>query len=104
MARDVKISLSVDTLAVVTGTYISQARACQTDEWKLALRESIRAVQMREPTSDLKYFQLVVAWANSFNDAGRCDQTRLRTARQVQQTYLDRWGDYRCKLSPHLVC
>jgi hypothetical protein len=107
VARDIKISPLLDNLAVVTGTYISQARACKTDEWKLALRESIIEVQKREPTSDLKYFQFVVAWANSFNDGGGCDQTRLRTARQVQRTHLDRFirgGDFGCKLSPYLVC
>jgi hypothetical protein len=107
VARDIKISPLLDNLAMFTGTYISQARACKTDEWKLALRESIIQVQKREPASDLKYFQLVVVWANSFHEAGGCDQTRLLTARQVQRTYLDRFirgGDFGCKLSPNLVC
>ena len=107
VARDIKILPLLDNLAMFTGTYISQARACKTDEWKPALRESIIQVRKREPASDLKYFQLVVVWANSFHDAGGCDPTRLMTARQVQRTYLDRvirGGDFGCKLSPNLVC
>jgi hypothetical protein len=106
VAREIKISPLLDDLAMFTGMYISQARACKTDEWKLALRESLIQVQRRESASDLKYFQLVIAWANSFQ-AGGCDHVRLVTARQAQQTYLDRFslrGDYGCKLSPNLVC
>ena len=106
-ARTVQISPFVDNLAMSTGTYISQARACKTDEWKRALRESVIEVRRRKPESDLKYFQLVVAWANRY-EALVCDQTALLTIRQAQQTSLDRFieedRDSRCKLSPHLVC
>jgi hypothetical protein len=77
-------------LAVFTGKYIGQARACHSDEWKPALRESIIQVQKREPASDLQYFQAVVGWANGA-EAGGCEQTRLLTARQAQRTYLDRF-------------
>src|SRR5215472_16920376 len=52
VARDIKISPLLDNLAMFTGTYISQARACKTDEWKPALRESIIQVRKREPASD----------------------------------------------------
>src|SRR5262245_37870998 len=57
-------------LAKSTGSYIGQARACKTDEWKPALRKSIKEVQKRRPGSDLRYFQLVVDWANRYEARG----------------------------------
>jgi hypothetical protein len=107
-ARDIKISPLLDNLAIVTGTYISQARACKTDEWKLALRESVTQVRKRQPGSDLRYFELVVEWANRYEALG-CDQTTLLTMRQAQRTYLDRfiWDrDSGCKILPrsNFVC
>ena len=106
-AREIKISPFIDDLAMSTGTYISQARACKTDEWKPILRESIIEVKKRERSNDLRYFQLVVEWANRYEALG-CDQTTLLTIRQAQQASLDRFirthYDSRCKLAPHLVC
>ena len=105
VARDIKISPLLDNLAMFTGMYVSQARACKIDEWKLALRESIIQVQKRQRVSDLKYFQLVVEWANRYEALG-CDQGTLLMTRQAQQTHLGRfieaWPE--CKLSPSLVC
>jgi hypothetical protein len=108
VARDIRISPLLDNLAMATGTYISQARACKTDEWKLALRDSVAQVRRRQPGSDLRYFQLVVEWANRYEALG-CDQTTLLTIRQAQRTYLDRFvwdGDSGCKILPHsnFVC
>jgi hypothetical protein len=80
----------LDQLAKSTGSYISQARACKTDEWKLALRKSIKEVQKRQPGSDLRYFQLVVDWANRY-EARDCDQQRLMTAEESQRIDLDRF-------------
>jgi len=80
----------LDQLAKSTGSYISQAMACKTDEWKLALRQSIIEVQKRQPGSDLRYFQLVVDWANRY-EARDCDQERLMTAAASQRIDLDRF-------------
>jgi hypothetical protein len=108
-ARTIQISPLLDNLAMFVGTYISQARACKTDEWKRALRESVIEVRRRKPESDLKYFQLVVAWANRY-EALVCDQTMLLTTRQAQQISLDRFIEEdrasRCKLfsNPMFVC
>lgn len=102
-ARDMKTPL--DQLAMSTGIYISQARSCKTDEWKLALRESMIEVQKREQASNLKYLQLVVEWANRYEALG-CDKTTLLAITQAQQTSLERfiWANPECKLSPQLVC
>ena len=106
-AREIKISPFIDDVATSTGTYISQARACKTDEWKPIIRESIIEVKKRERSNDLRYFQLVVEWANRYESLG-CDQTTLLTIRRAQQASLDRFirthYDSRCKLAPHLVC
>jgi len=80
----------LDQLAKSTGSYISQAMACKTDEWKLALRQSIIEVQKRRPGSDLRYFQLIVDWANRY-EARDCDQERLMTAAASQRIDLDRF-------------
>jgi len=80
----------LDQLAKSTGSYISQARACKTDEWKPVLRQSIKEVQKRRPGSDLTYFQLVVDWANRY-EARDCDQERLMTAKASQRIDLDRF-------------
>ena len=108
VARDIKISPLLDSLAMFTGTYISQARACKTDEWKLALRESVIQVQKWKPERDLKYFQLIVEWANRYEALG-CDQRTLLRIRQALRTYLDRFIEDRdsgCKILPHsnFVC
>jgi hypothetical protein len=108
VARDIRISPLLDNFAMVTGTYISQARACKTDEWKLALRESVTRVRKQQPANDLKYFQLVVEWANRYEALG-CDQTMLLTFKEAQRTYLDRFFqdmDFGCKILPHsnFVC
>jgi hypothetical protein len=108
VARDIRISPLLDNLAMSTGTYISQARACKTDEWKLALRESVIEVRKRQPGSDLRYFQLVVEWANRYEALG-CDQTTLLTMRRAQRAYLDRLiedRNYGCKFLPYsnFVC
>jgi len=106
-AREIKISPSLDYLAMSTGTYISQARACKKDEWKPVLRKSIIEVKKRDRSNDLRYLQLVVEWANRYEALG-CDQTTLLMIRQAQQASLDRFirthYDSQCKLSPHLVC
>jgi hypothetical protein len=106
-ARTVQISPLLDNLAMSTGTYISQARACKTHEWKRALRESAIEVRRRNPESDLKYFQLVIAWADRY-EAPVCDQTAPLTIRQAQQISFDRFIEEDrasgCKLSPDLVC
>jgi hypothetical protein len=103
VARDMKTPL--DHLAMSTGIYISQARACETDEWKLALRESMMQVQKREQASNLKYFQLVVEWANRYEALG-CDKATLLAITQAQGTSLERfiWANPECKLGPGLIC
>src|SRR6266436_37294 len=107
VAKDIEIPTHLGELAKSTGSYISQARACKTDEWKLALRESIKEVQKRRPGSDLRYFQLVVEWANRL-EARDCDQERLLTAKQYQRIDLDSFmrnePGLGCSLSPRLVC
>jgi hypothetical protein len=85
-----EISTLLGQLAKSTGSYISQARACKTDEWKLVLRKSIKEVQKRRPGSDLSYFQLVVDWANRY-EARDCDQEGLMTAEESQRIDLDRF-------------
>jgi hypothetical protein len=82
------VARDIDKLAMFTGSYIGQARACKADEWKPALRESIIQVQKWEPGNDLKYFRLVVEWANRY-EARDCDQTGLLAHRLVQRAYLD---------------
>ena len=99
-------AVDINRLAVLTGSYISQARACKSNEWKAALRESIKHVQKWDPASDLRYFWLVVESANKY-EARDCDETTLRRTRQAQRAYLDisardPWP--RCKLNPRLVC
>jgi hypothetical protein len=99
VARDMKTPL--DHLAMSTGIYISQARACKTDEWKRALRESMIQVQKREQASNLKYFQLVVEWASRYEALG-CEKTTLLAITQAQRTSLETfiWANPECKLSP----
>ena len=108
VAKDIEIPTHLGELAKSTGSYISQARACKTDEWKLALRESVIQVQKWKPERDLKYFQLIVEWANRYEALG-CDQRTLLRIRQALRTYLDRFIEDRdsgCKILPHsnFVC
>jgi len=100
------VAIDIDRLAMLTGSYINQARACKADEWKPALRESIKHVQKWDPASDLRYFWLVVESANKY-EARDCAEATLRRTRQAQRPYLasfnrDPWP--RCKLNPGLVC
>src|SRR5712671_1954599 len=100
VCSDAGAAVDIDRLAMLTGSYINQAMACKADEWKLALRESIKHIQKWDPASDLRYFQLVVEWANRY-EVRDCDQTKLLTTRRVQRAYLDsftRDPGPRCKL------